>query len=55
MDELKHLSIHHTAVKLCDEIQKMESYKDLYNEIQVGLIIYAFWSKMLYTYFFFRN
>lgn len=36
MEELKDISIHHTAIKLSDEIQKMESYKDLYNEIQVN-------------------
>lgn len=36
MDGAKEQSIHHTALKICDDIQHHSSYKNMYSDIQVS-------------------
>lgn len=35
MEELRDTSIHHTAIKICEDVKKMKNYDKLYGSIQV--------------------
>lgn len=35
MEDSKEQSIHHTAVKICEDIQSLPSYQNLYTNVQV--------------------
>jgi hypothetical protein len=37
MEELKDTSIHHTALKLVDEIKNMKTYGNLFKTVQVSV------------------
>lgn len=39
MEGAKEQSIHHTAIKICEDIQSLPSYQNLYTDVQVNIII----------------
>lgn len=41
MEDLKEDTIHHTAIKLADEIKSLSIYKSFYSDIQVSFILFA--------------
>lgn len=42
MEELKDASIHHTALKLSEEIKNMKIHNILYNSVQVSIYLIIF-------------
>lgn len=46
MEELKDASIHHTALKLSEEIKNMKIHNILYNSVQVSIYLIIFHSNI---------
>ena len=38
MEELRDSSIHHTALKFCEDVKQMKIYNNLYKTVQVDII-----------------
>lgn len=40
MEEIKDKSIHHTALRLCEDLKQNPTYKGLYTDVQVNTDVY---------------
>lgn len=38
MEELRDSSIHHTALKFCEDVKQMKIYNNLYKTVQVDIL-----------------
>lgn len=40
MDNIKEDAIHHTAMKLAEELKNLSIYKTFYSDVQVSFVLY---------------
>ena len=53
MDEIKDKGIHHSAIRICEELKTMPAFVSIYNEVQVSQLHFSLpeRSRALHTFY----